>query len=209
MIKRIVFQGDSITDAGRSRDHNNYMGSGYPTLVSAQLGMDYPGEYECLNRGVSGNRIVDLYARWRADCINLKPDIISILIGVNDVWHDLDGHLNGVEAQRFERVYDMLLDYTHEQLPDARMIILEPFFLLGTATEKNWEIFSREVPLRAAAARRVAVGHGMTFVPLQDDFTAACNLAPASYWLFDGVHPNAAGHELIARKLSTAICDNG
>ena len=205
MTKRIVFQGDSITDVGRSHEYNYLLGSGYPTLVSAQLGFDAPRQYECFNRGVSGNRIVDLYARWRIDCINLKPDIISILIGINDVWHDLDGRLNGVEAERFERVYDMLMDYTREQLPNARVIILEPFCLHGTATDKEWTYFSHEVPLRAEAAGRVAARHGAIFIPLQNDFTAACDIAPASYWLFDGVHPKPAGHELIARKLCAAI----
>ena len=205
MTKRIVFQGDSITDACRSRDRDRLMGSGYPTIVAARLGMDAPGRYECFNRGVSGDRVVDLYSRWRIDCVNLEPDIITILIGVNDVWHEAGGRHNGVEADRFEQVYDLLLDYTAERLPDARVIILEPFWLHGAATDPEWDLFSREVPLRAAAARRVAERHGASFVPLQADLEAACALAPADHWLADGVHPSLAGHELIARKLCAAI----
>ncbi len=204
MTKKIVFQGDSITDAGRSREWDRLMGSGYPTLVAARLGLDAPGAYECVNRGISGDRVVDLYARWRVDCVNLKPDIVSILIGVNDVWHDTDG--NGVEADRFETIYGLLLDYTAERLPGSRVIVLEPFFLHGTATDPYWELFAREVPLRAAAARRVAERHGAAFIPLQADLEAACALAPASHWLADGVHPAPAGHEIIARKLCAAIC---
>ena len=89
-MKRVLFQGDSITDMMRSRENDKFLGIGYPVLVSAELGLDYPGEYEFLNRGVSGNRIVDLYARIKSDIINLKPDVISFLIGINDVWHELD-----------------------------------------------------------------------------------------------------------------------
>ncbi|MBR7040627.1 MAG: hypothetical protein IKI24_02165, partial [Clostridia bacterium] len=88
-MKRIVFQGDSITDAQRNRQHDEYPGNGYPTLIKARLGVDLPGQYECLNRGVSGDRIVDVYARMRRDIVQLKPDIVSILIGINDVWHEL------------------------------------------------------------------------------------------------------------------------
>lgn len=205
MAIKVLFQGDSITDVGRCRDYDPHSGAGYPTLVAARLAYEAPGAYECVNRGISGDRVVDLYARWRTDALNLNPDIISILIGVNDVWHDLDGRWNGVEAERFEQVYDMLLSYTEQKRPNTRVIILEPFCLHGTATDQNWDYFSKEVPLRAEAARRVAEKHGCTFIPLQKDFDEACKIAPASHWLMDGVHPNAAGHELIARKLYAAI----
>ena len=87
MSKLILFQGDSITDAGRNRENDAGTGTGYPTFVKGELGLSNPGEYEFINRGISGNRIVDLYARIKADIINLKPDYMSILIGVYDVWH--------------------------------------------------------------------------------------------------------------------------
>lgn len=205
MAIKVLFQGDSITDVGRDRQYEPHSGSGYPTLVAARLGYEAPGEYECVNRGIGGNRVVDLYARWRIDALNLKPDIISILIGVNDVWHDVNERWNGVEADRFEEVYDMLLRYTEQKASGTRVIVLEPFVLHGSATDPHWDYFSAEVPLRAAAARRVAEKHGCTFVSLQADFDAACEKAPASHWLLDGVHPSAAGHELIARKLYAAI----
>ena len=204
MKKRILFQGDSITDALRSRDQDVYAGNGYPTLVAGKLGFEQPGEYEFLNRGISGNRIVDLYARIKKDLINLKPDVLSILIGVNDVWHEVEIE-NGVDAVKFERVYDMLLTEVKEALPDVRIMIMEPFVLHGSATEnieekpERWEYFREETPLRAAAAKRVAEKHGADFIPLQERFDEACKLAPAEYWLYDGVHPTAMGHELIAR----------
>jgi len=204
MSKLILFQGDSITDALRKRDDDSFPGNGYPTLISARLGYDRPGEYRFLNRGISGNRIVDLYARIKCDLINLKPDVLSILIGVNDVWHEIENE-NGVDADKFEMVYDLLLSEVCRTLPDVKLLILEPFVLPGFATEnceekpKRWEQFCTEVPLRAAAAKRLAQKHGAVFVPLQARFDEACRLAPAEYWLFDGVHPTSMGHELIAR----------
>ena len=204
MSKRILFQGDSITDALRSRESDLYPGNGYPTLVKARLGYEHPGEYEFFNRGISGNRIVDLYARIKKDLINLKPDVLSILIGVNDVWHEVEIE-NGVDAVKFERIYDMLLTEVEEALPGIRILILEPFVLHGSATENieekpaRWEYFRDETPLRAAAAKRVAEKHGAVWVPLQERFDEACKLAPAEYWLWDGVHPTQMGHELIAR----------
>lgn len=210
MSKLILFQGDSITDCMRIRDNDQYAGSGYPTLIKARLGYDAPGEYRFLNRGVSGNRIVDLYARMKIDLINLKPDYLSVLIGVNDVWHEI-GAQNGVAADKFERVYDMLLTEIEEALPSIRFLLLEPFVLPGTATEnidekpRRLETFQREVALRGEATRRVAEKHGAAFIPLQGRFDAACRLAPADYWLIDGVHPTAMGHELIARAWMEAF----
>lgn len=210
MSKLILFQGDSITDCMRIRDNDQFAGSGYPTLIKARLGYDAPGEYRFLNRGISGNRIVDLYARMKIDLINLKPDYLSVLIGVNDVWHEI-GAQNGVAADKFERVYDMLLTEIEEALPGIRFLLLEPFVLPGTATEnieekpRRLETFRREVALRGEATRRVAEKHGAAFVPLQARFDEACKLAPCDYWLMDGVHPTAMGHELIARAWMEAF----
>lgn len=202
---RILFQGDSITDAGRARECDDHLGNGYPAFVAGNLGVDYPGKYSILNRGVSGDRVVDLYARWKIDCINLVPDVLSILIGVNDVWHEVDLE-NGVEAPKFERVLTMLLEETSEKLPDTKLILLEPFVLKGCATVDHWEIFQSEVALRAEAVKRVAHAFGATFVPLQEKFNKACSEeAPESYWLADGVHPTAAGHTLIACEWLTAF----
>lgn len=204
-MKRILFQGDSITDAHRSRDNDEFPGSGYPNLLKARIGADYPTEYECLNRGISGDRVVDIYARIRRDIILLKPDILSILIGINDVWHELGSH-NGVDAQKFEMVYDLILSEVKAALPGIRLVILEPFVLPGGATDNTadlpdrYDYFRREVDLRAAAARRVSQKHNATFVPLQEALSEACKRAEPSHWLMDGVHPTSAGHELIARE---------
>lgn len=200
-MKTFLFQGDSITDAGRSRDNDILRGFGYPTLVSAELLYDYPGEFTCINRGIGGNRVVDLYARIKKDFINLKPDYLSILIGVNDVWHEYAAEPNGVSDERYFKVYDLLIEELRAELPDTKIYVLEPFVLKGTGTEAHWEEFDREVRLRAKSAKRIAEKHNLTFIPLQDQFDAMCEKCEVSYWLWDGVHPTAAGHELIARAL--------
>lgn len=197
-MKRIVFQGDSITDAWRSVE-DLHLGTGYPVLVAGELGMKYPGKYEFINRGISGNRIIDLYARVKRDIINLKPDILSILIGVNDVWHELDMK-NGVDAEKFYVIYSMLIEEIKQVLPEIRIIIMEPFVLKGTATEEKWYVFDDEVKKRAQKAYNVAKKYGLEFVKLQEKFDAAVQVCPPEYWLIDGVHPSVAGHGLIKEE---------
>lgn len=201
-MKKILFIGDSITDAARNRDNDNYMGAGYATMVAGELGYREPYAYAFQNRGTSGNRIVDLHARIRKDMVNLQPDYISILIGINDVWHEYSGQ-NGVCAEKFEVLYDMMIQELQQDIPGVKIMILEPFVLPGskTWTEEaypgRWEYFSSETPLRAAAAKRIAEKYDLVYVPLQEKFDAVNADAPDGYWLMDGVHPTAVGHALI------------
>lgn len=204
-MKRILFQGDSITDAGRSREDDSFLGVGYPYLVGAEMNYKNPNEYEFINRGVSGNRVVDLYARIKADIINLKPDVMSILIGVNDVWHELGGNLNGVDAEKYEKFYSMLIEEVKAALPEIKIMILEPFVLRGRGTNDEYDVFRKEVEARAEKARAIADKYGLPFVPLQDKLDEAYKTAPEGYWLADGVHPTAAGHELIKREWISAF----
>lgn len=204
-MKTFLLQGDSITDAGRSRENDSARGQGYPNLVAAELMYDYPGQFEIINRGISGNRVVDLYARLKKDFLNLKPDYLSILIGVNDVWHDYSSEPNGVPDERYRKVYDMLIEEIRAELPDVKIYILEPFVLRGAGTEEHWEEFDREVRLRAKSAKWIAEKHGLPFIELQNRFDEKCKVCEASYWLRDGVHPTAAGHELIARALLETV----
>ncbi len=197
-MQTILFQGDSITDAGRSWEDDFNQGYGYPTLVRGAMGYDHPGEYKFYNRGISGNRIVDLYSRIKIDFINLKPDVISILIGINDVWHELGSH-NGVDADKFYKVYCMLIEELQQALPQAKIMILEPFVLKASATQADWDYFSTEVPKRAQKAKEVADKYHLAFIPLQERFNEAAKVCPADYWLVDGVHPTTMGHELIKR----------
>jgi len=195
---RILFQGDSITDAGRARDNDVNLGIGYPLLVKAQLGFEEAGKYDIINRGIGGSRVVDLYARIKQDIINLRPDVLSILIGVNDVWHEVECR-NGIDAEKFYRIYSMLIEEIKEALPHIRIILMEPFVLPGTATKENWEYFAGEVKKRALVTRRIAKEHGLELVLLQEKLDNAAKIAEADYWLRDGVHPTTAGHELLKR----------
>jgi len=201
MSKVILFQGDSITDAGRN---DLYHGYGYATLVSSSLGFDNPGEYVFYNRGVGGNRILDVYSRIVRDILYLKPDYMSLLIGVNDIWHGID-YANGTGSERFERMYCTLIEDLKNELPDLKIMILEPFCLEGKATKKEEQperfgIFDSGVRKLAAIAKNIAEKYNLVFVPLQSVFDEACKLQPPSYWLEDGVHPTHAGHELVKRE---------
>lgn len=200
-MKKIVFQGDSITDVGRNTERGSLksIGQGYALICTAGLTARYPGEFSVSNRGVSGNRIVDVYARIKRDCWNLEPDVLSCLIGINDVWHEVAAQ-NGVDAERFHAVYRMLAADTIRRFPKIRMILMEPFVLPGRATEAKWEFFRDETALRSDAVKRVADEFGMSFLPLQEMFDRACEAAPGDYWLGDGVHPTPAGHQLIADR---------
>jgi lysophospholipase L1-like esterase len=204
MAIRILFQGDSITDCGRNREEFYNMGSGYPLLVKNWMETDSPNEYEFINRGISGNRIVDLYARIKIDLINLKPDVLSIYIGVNDTWHEISRQ-NGVDTKKFEKIYTMLIDEIQEACPDTKIIIIAPFVLEGVATCNTEDIpdrlerFNVDVREKAEVSKRIAEKYGFPLIELQPAFDEALKKAPADYWTADGVHPTAYGHEVIKR----------
>ena len=204
MAKRILFQGDSITDCCRNRSDFFGMGDGYAHLVRASLGMDFPREYQFLNRGISGNRIVDLYARIKSDLINLEPDYLSLYIGVNDTWHEI-ADKNGVSTEKFEKIYNMLIEEVLEACPDVKIMIIAPYVLEGGSTCNTEEIpdrlerFRKDVAEKAEVAKRIAEKYGFPLVELQPAFDEAAERVSAYYWTYDGVHPTACGHELIKR----------
>ena len=195
----ILFQGDSITDCGRSREANacnTGLGGGYVTFIAARQLAARPADgLKFLNRGVSGNRIVDMYARIKADAINLKPDVLSILIGVNDIWHEFGGQ-NGVAAPKFERIYRDFLNEVRDALPKVRFVLCEPFVLNCGVVAKGWIV---EMDRRRAIVRKLAKESGAIFIPFQAMFDKAVKQAPPTYWTSDGVHPTIAGHERMAR----------
>ncbi len=198
---KIVFYGDSITDMSRNREIDGKAigyGVGYVNSVSSTLKYENPEGYEIINRGIGGNRVVDLYARIKVDVWNHNPDLISILIGINDVWHEIYSK-NGVEIERFERVYRMMIEDTKKRLPNVKFILCEPFVLKGTATEEKYEEFC-EVKKYAAVVKKLAEEYGCAFVALQDKFDEAAAKHGAEYYLYDGVHPDVAGGKLIAEE---------
>lgn len=196
---KILFLGDSITDMGRNREfdyHAMGYGVGFVNNVASALMYQNPEKYDIINRGISGNRVVDLYARIKVDVWNYTPDVISVLIGVNDVWHEIFGD-NGVDIQRFEKVYRMLIEDTKKRLPNVQFILCEPFILKGSATIEKWEEFC-EVKQYAAVVKKLANEYQIPFVALQDKFDKAAAAHDGAYYLYDGVHPDVAGGKLIA-----------
>ena len=197
----VLFQGDSITDAGRSREHASVpnkqegMGSGYAWLAGAGLLTSLAGsQLSVFNRGISGHKVFQLAARWDADCLDLKPDLISILIGVNDIWHARGGNYDGT-VEIYERDYMALIERTRAALPDATLVLCEPFVLRCGAVDDTW---FPEFDHYRAAARRVSEAHGTLWVPFQSLFDQAVQYAPPAHWAGDGVHPSSAGAALMA-----------
>ena len=198
---KILFLGDSITDMHRNREteffYDSY-GFAYPLFVEGELSIKYPKQFEVLNKGISGNRVVDLYSRIKIDCWNHKPDVVSIFIGVNDVWHGLfEGIGNGVDIERFEKVYRMLIDDTRKALPNAKFILVVPFFLEGSATNERMDEFVN-IYKYADVVRKIANDYGFPLVDLQEKFTSLAEKDGASHYLYDGVHPTIAASKIIA-----------
>jgi lysophospholipase L1-like esterase len=198
---KILFFGDSITDANRERETDfglKSYGFGYVRAIAGNLLLDNPNKYEIINRGIGGNRIVDLYARIKKDLWNEEPDFLNILIGVNDVWHEI-AHQNGVDLVRFEKVYRTIIEETKERLPKIKIILCEPFVLLGGATEGAYDRFL-EVREYAKIVKKIAKEYGLYFLPLQEKFDKLAEKDGAINYLFDGVHPSVAGAQLIANE---------
>ena len=197
----MLFQGDSITDAGRNRDakepnNQGALGGGYAFLAAADLLNTFPAkDLKVYNKGISGNKVYQLAERWQNDCLDLKPAVISILIGVNDYWHKHNGNYDGT-VEIYERDFRALLKRTKEALPDTKLIICEPFAVLGCkAVDGTW---FPEFDQYRVAARKLAGEFNTIFIPYHDIFSKASKIAPPTYWTADGVHPSVAGAKLMA-----------
>ena len=204
----VLFQGDSITDAGRSRElageanRQPALGSGYAWLAASGLLVERPGDgLRVFNRGISGNKVFQLRDRWDRDCLALAPDVLSILIGVNDVWHARNGGYDGT-VETYERDYDALLERTRAALPAVELVVCEPFVLRCGNVDDSW---FPEFDRYRAAARRVADAHRATWVGFQAMFDQATRYASPEHWAPDGVHPSAAGAALMARTWLRAV----
>jgi acyl-CoA thioesterase I len=183
----ILFQGDSITDCGRNREDPNDLGDGYVMLTSTMLSVKYPQyNLKFINRGISGDRIEDLVCRWEKDCIALRPDWISILIGANDTLV--------TPIKRFEEGYRLLLKRARNEL-NSRIILCEPFFLFEE--NKAWR---RKLTSKIEAVHKMAEEFDTIMVPLDKIFQESCSLQSPAYWAPDGVHPSPEGHALIAKS---------
>ncbi len=196
-MKTIIFQGDSITDCDRKNTLHG-MGSGYAAMADGYVRTTYCGEYKCINSGVSGDQILNLYTRAKLDVWNYEPDIISFYVGVNDVWAEFK-RKNGVDPDRFEKVYDMLIEETIEKLNGVKIFLIAPFVLDGEKVDIYGETMKLEVYKRAELVKKIAKKHGLICVELQSRFDEAYKKCPdPTYWTCDGVHPTTAGHKIIA-----------
>ena len=198
----ILFQGDSITDGnrGRNEDPNHIMGHGYAFSIASRIGADYPEKhYHFFNRGISGNKVTDLAGRWQVETLDLKPDILSILVGINETVSLVLQREPVVSVEKYEEIYDELLKQTLAKFPGILFVLCEPFILKVGRIEEKWEAYYSDVIERQKVVRKLADRYNTVFVGFQEVFDKACDKAPASYWIWDGVHPTVAGHELMAR----------
>lgn len=204
----VLFQGDSITDWGRKKDEaapNAFgtFGGGYAFIAAAGLLSQYPQKnLTVYNKGISGNKVYQLADRWDADCLNLKPNVLSILIGVNDFWHTLNGNYNGT-IEKYRTDYKALLDRTKQALPDVKLIIGEPFAVknVKAVTDKWYPAFDEY----RLAAKEIATQYNAVFIPYQSIFDKALEVADGKYWTLDGVHPSPAGAGLMAHAWLEAV----
>ena len=197
----VLFQGDSITDCDRSRENSDDLGKGYAMLAAAWIGSLYPElNIRFVNRGVSGNRVKNLQDRWQADCLDLKPNWVSIMIGVNDTWRAFDGN-DPTSTDAYRDAYDAILADVRDKL-DARIVLIEPFVLPHPEDRKAWRA---DLNPRIDVVRELALQYNAILVPLDGIFAEACTRREPAYWAADGVHPSLAGHALIAQSWLQAV----
>ncbi len=200
-MKVVLMQGDSITEGLRKHDVPEDLGQWYAQRVAGALELAHPGEFTFINRGISGNRIVDLYARIKADIINLKPDILTLMIGTNDVWAEYSRQ-NGVPPAKYERFYEKLLDEVEAALPGIKIILLGSYYQEGVQ-EYN-DSFLPEVKERAEIVRKIAERRGYPYIATQPLFDEA-EKRGVQRLTYDGVHPDIAGCELLKNALVREI----
>ena len=208
---RILFQGDSITDGNRYKDiesrwdKNHQIGHSYAYIVTSLIGMKYPQrQFEFVNRGVGGHRTDELLKRWEADAIEENPDVLIILVGVNDTFCNNEGKEYDKEAVRYEENYRKLLSASRAKNPDLKIIMLEPF--ANIEISKKSEVISQQFRQEKLIniqkkAKAIAKDFKAIFIPLQDKFDKISDTPCPKYWLWDGVHPTEAGHGIIAKEV--------
>lgn len=197
----ILFQGDSITDASRDKSDPNDLGKGYAMMTAALFTAAYPEmNVRFINRGISGNRVKDLQARWQEDCLDLRPTLVSIYIGINDCWRRFDSN-DPTPVEVFEAGLRDLLVRTKESL-DAKIVLMEPFVLPVPEDRKAWR---SDLDPKINVVRELAREFGALLVPLDGLFAQASARAEAASWAYDGVHPTPAGHALIAKAWLQAV----
>ena len=213
VMMKILFQGDSITDGNRYKskaaewDKNHQIGHSYAYIVTGLLGMQYPERnFSFINRGISGNTVENLASRWQADALDLNPDVLSVLIGVNDCLHASALTVKDLSACEYEQTYREILTASRKQNPALKIILLEPFAYPEYQKNAGASPALRKAILHSEqkAVRRLAEEFHAVFVPLQKVFDEAATRREPSYWIWDGTHPTEAGHALMAREFLRA-----
>lgn len=198
-----VFQGDSITDGNRGRnlDPNHIMGHGYAYSVASRIGADFPeAGFSFYNRGISGNKITDLQKRWETDTLNLKPDVLSILIGINDTGATINKPAEATTVEEFENIYRSLLTDCRRANPEILFVLGLPFVYPVGKRAENFEQWRADTDNRQAVVRKIAGEFDAVIVDYPAVFDKALKKAPAEYWIWDGIHPTVFAHELMARE---------
>ncbi len=205
----VLFQGDSITDARRDKETKDYhtipaLGNGYTMLAASHLLLQHASKnLQIYNKGISGNKVHQLAERWEKDCLELKPNVLSILIGVNDYWHTLNPQKYTGTIETYRNDFRALLDRTLKHLPGVQLIIGEPFAVVGVkAVTPDWY---PAFDAYRAAAKEIATAYKAVFIPYQSVFDEAIKKVPATYWTYDGVHTTLAGAELMAAAWLKAV----
>jgi len=214
---KVLFIGDSITDGAwgqpsvwnatsEERSHtdmNHIFGHGYMMICASTLMAEHPGEYECYNRGISGNTLNDLAGRWEKDVIAIAPDIVSILIGTNDIEQYLNqmssGETKDFDINAWQNTLDSLLIETRKQLPDVKIMLCTPFVAkVGwRGAAENYSLRSLLISQCDEVMKKVAEKHNAKIVPFHDLFSELTLPSP-EYWVWDGIHPTPAAHKLMA-----------
>ena len=199
---KILFQGDSITDAGRDKRNYHDMGNGYPKYASKIIAAAHPDtDFEFINFGISGNRTCQLFDRLYLDAIAFQPDVISILIGINDIWHRYGKEAIATTDEQIELNYRCILERIKKET-DAKIMILSPYLLDVDGKEQMREDLKSVLPI----IRKLADEYADVYVPLDEHFEKALKSQPApKYYSNDGVHPNDNGAAFIAKLYADAI----
>ncbi len=213
---KILFQGDSITDGNRYKskasewDKNHQIGHSYAYIITGLLGMMYPeAQYEFINKGISGSQTSGLLSRWQTDTLDVNPDVLSILVGVNDCLFASPAGKTDLSASAYEENYRKLLMMAKENNPKLKIILMEPFAYVQDQRGVATSVTVRKAILRSEQkiVRKLAHEFDCIFVPLQDQFDEAMKLREPKYWIWDGTHPTEAGHAIIAREFLKATKD--
>lgn len=205
----ILFQGDSITDGNRGRTHdpNHIMGHGYAFSIAGRVGADFASAgHQFYNRGISGNKITDLKSRWERDALELKPDVISILVGINDISGFIKStKLEEEEFDQFENTYRELLQQSRQLNPGVLLVLCLPFAYPVSTVKNNWEKYHTGLVALSIRIKKLAKEFNALLIDFPAVFDKAFTKAPVEYWIWDGIHPTVPAHELMARAWIAAV----